>query len=122
MPGSSVKPSTSKEEKNDNTLQLAITSRIKLYYRPVGLTLKPEMAAEKLLFSRQGEVLKIINPTPYFLTVTELNAGTRILENTLVPPMGESLVKIPSDAGTLITYKTINDYGALTQQMKGIMQ
>lgn len=115
-------PSASKTEKNENTLQLAITSRIKLYYRPVGLTLKPEMAAEKLRFSRQGETLKLINPTPYFLTVTELNAGTRILENTLVPPMGESLVKIPSDAGASITYKTINDYGAVTPQMKGIMQ
>ncbi|UAN62256.1 fimbria/pilus periplasmic chaperone [Serratia sp. JSRIV006] len=115
-------PSVSKVEKSENTLQLAITSRIKLYYRPVGLTLKPEIAAEKLRFSRQGTELKLINPTPYFLTVTELNAGTRILENALVPPMGEATVKMPTDAGTAITYKTINDYGAVTPQMKGVMQ
>ncbi|ERK11423.1 chaperone FimC [Serratia fonticola AU-AP2C] len=115
-------PSVSKVEKSENTLQLAITSRIKLYYRPAGLTLKPEIAAEKLRFSRQGTELKLINPTPYFLTVTELNAGTRILESALVPPMGEATVKMPADAGTAITYKTINDYGAVTPQMKGVMQ
>ncbi|MBB8546223.1 hypothetical protein HEO90_021030, partial [Escherichia coli] len=52
----------------------------------------------------------------------ELNAGTRVLENALVPPMGESTVKLPSDAGSNITYRTINDYGALTPKMTGVME
>jgi fimbrial chaperone protein len=64
----------------------------------------------------------INNPTPYFLTVTELNSGSRILANTMVPPMGNAKVKIPNDAGSDITYRTINDYGALTAVMKGTMQ
>ena len=63
-----------------------------------------------------------MNPTPSYLTVTELNAGTRVLENALVPPMGETQVKLPADAGRDITYKTINDYGALTPRMKGSVQ
>jgi fimbrial chaperone protein len=33
-----------------------------------------------------------------------------------------SQVKIPSDAGRDITYRTINDYGALTPRMKGALQ
>jgi P pilus assembly chaperone PapD len=28
----------------------------------------------------------------------------------------------PSDAGRDITYRTINDYGALTPRMKGVLQ
>ncbi|NPR98085.1 hypothetical protein HC366_19040, partial [Escherichia coli] len=44
------------------------------------------------------------------------------LENALVPPMGESTVKLPSDAGSNITYRTINDYGALTPKMTGVME
>lgn len=115
-------PSMDKSKLNDNTLQLAIISRIKLYYRPGKLGLPPDQAAEKLRFHRSGGTLKLFNPTPYYLTVTELNAGTRVLENALVPPMGETSVKIPSDAGSNITYRTINDYGALTPQMKGVMQ
>ena len=70
----------------------------------------------------KGTKLMLINPTPYYLTVTELNAGTRVLENALVPPMGESTVKLPSDAGSNITYRTINDYGALTPKMTGVME
>ena len=38
------------------------------------------------------------------------------------PPMGESTVKLPSDAGSNITYRTINDYGALTPKMTGVME
>ncbi|MGP2937187.1 molecular chaperone FimC, partial [Serratia nevei] len=31
-------------------------------------------------------------------------------------------VKLPGDAGSAITYRTINDYGALTSVMKGTLQ
>ena len=115
-------PSMDKSKLTENTLQLAIISRIKLYYRPAKLALPPDQAAEKLRFRRSANSLTLINPTPYYLTVTELNAGTRVLENALVPPMGESAVKLPSDAGSNITYRTINDYGALTPKMTGVME
>lgn len=111
-----------KSKLNDNTLQLAIISRIKLYYRPANLALSPDQAAEKLTFRRNGNVLTLSNPTPYYQTVTELNAGKRVLENALVPPLGETSVKLPSDAGSEITYRTINDYGALTPKMTGKTQ
>ncbi|MDW3776355.1 fimbria/pilus periplasmic chaperone [Kluyvera cryocrescens] len=115
-------PSMDKSKLGDNTLQLAIISRIKLYYRPAKLALSSDQAAEKLTFRRGAGTLTLVNPTPYYLTVTELNAGTRVLENALVPPMGETQVKLPADAGRDITYKTINDYGALTPRMKGSVQ
>lgn len=115
-------PSMDKSKLSDNTLQLAIISRIKLYYRPAKLALSPDQAPEKLKFRRSAGSLTLINPTPYYLTVTELNAGTRVLDNALVPPMGEASVKLPADAGSEITYRTINDYGALTPRMKGATQ
>jgi len=115
-------PSMDKSKLNDNTLQLAIISRIKLYYRPANLALSPDQAAEKLTFRRNGNVLTLSNPTPYYQTVTELNAGKRVLENALVPPLGETSVKLPSDSGSEITYRTINDYGALTPKMTGKTQ
>ncbi|MCS3432297.1 fimbria/pilus periplasmic chaperone [Klebsiella sp. BIGb0407] len=115
-------PSMDKSKLNENTLQLAIISRIKLYYRPANLSLPPDQAAEKLTFRRNTGSLTLINPTPYYLTVTDLNAGTRVLKNALVPPMGEVSVDLPSDAGRDITYRTINDYGALTPRMQGIVQ
>ncbi|WP_260603920.1 fimbria/pilus periplasmic chaperone [Pantoea ananatis] len=115
-------PSLDKSKMNSNVLQLAITSRIKLLYRPAGLNIAPDQAAAQLRFHRQGDTLKLINPTPYFLTVTQLNAGTRVLENSMVPPMGNAEVKILPGSGADITYQTINDFGALTPKMKGVMQ
>lgn len=115
-------PSLDKNQQKENTLQLAITSRIKLFYRPENLSIAPDQAPSKLTFKKSEKSLVVNNPTPYFLTVTELNAGTRILANTMVPPMGSAAVKIPSDAGSDITYRTINDYGALTAVMNGTLQ
>ncbi|MDI6539109.1 fimbria/pilus periplasmic chaperone [Pantoea ananatis] len=115
-------PSVNRSQEKQNVLQLAITSRIKLLYRPTGLKVDPVRAPDMLRFRRGGNTLTLVNPTPYFLTVTELNAGTRILESTMVPPFGESTVKLPADAGADITYRTINDYGALTPKTKGMMQ
>ena len=106
-------PAMDKSKLGDNTLQLAIISRIKLYYRPGKLALAPDQAPEKLTFSRRGGSLVLTNPTPYYLTVTELHAGNRALDNVLVPPMGEALVSVPADTGGTITFRTINDYGAL---------
>ncbi len=57
-------PSMDKSKLSDNTLQLAIISRIKLYYRPGKLALPPDQAAEKLTFSRSGSSLTLTNPTP----------------------------------------------------------
>ncbi|MDM1171328.1 hypothetical protein HXZ40_23765, partial [Escherichia coli] len=58
----------------------------------------------------------------YTKSVSWQHHRTRVLENALVPPMGESTVKLPSDAGSNITYRTINDYGALTPKMTGVME
>ena len=53
-------PSMDKSKLSDNTLQLAIISRIKLYYRPGKLALPPDQAAEKLTFSRSGRTPPLI--------------------------------------------------------------
>ncbi|HEK1627487.1 TPA: fimbria/pilus periplasmic chaperone [Pseudomonas aeruginosa] len=113
-------PSMDKSKMSENTLQLAIISRIKFYYRPSDLDLSPDQAAEKLSFRRSGGRLVLSNSSPYYLTVTELKAGDQELENTLVPPKGEITVSLPVGAGREISYRTINDYGALTMPMNSI--
>lgn len=115
-------PSMDKSKLSENTLQLAITSRIKLYYRPAKLDLPTDQAASQLRFHRSANSVLLVNPTPYFLTVTELKAGTQELENALVPPMGKISVKLPSDSSGEISYRTINDYGSLTPRANGVAQ
>ncbi len=115
-------PAMDKANLNENSLQLAIISRIKLYYRPTGLSVAPDKVASELGFKRQGKSLTVINPTPYYATVTELRIGSAKLENTLVPPFGEVSIDVPTNASGEISYQTINDYGALTPKMTGKTQ
>lgn len=67
-------PAMEKDQKNENTLQLAIISRIKMFYRPTNLAMAPEEAPAMLRFRRSGSKLTLINPTPYFITVTNMKA------------------------------------------------
>ncbi|MDU9473429.1 fimbria/pilus periplasmic chaperone, partial [Klebsiella pneumoniae] len=115
-------PAMEKDQKNENTLQLAIISRIKMFYRPTNLAMAPEEAPAMLRFRRSGSKLTLINPTPYFITVTNMKAGNSNLPNTMVPPKGEVSVDIPHAASGDISFQTINDYGALTPRIKATMQ
>ena len=115
-------PSMSQSQESKNTLQLAIISRIKLFYRPVGLSIPPEAAPTKLRFSKVGNKLILSNPTPYYLTVTSIHAGTKALDNTMVAPMGKSEIPFPSGSDRHVTYQTINDFGALTPVTDAIFQ
>lgn len=110
------------DQKNENTLQLAIISRIKMFYRPTHLAMAPEEAPAMLRFRRSGSILTLINPTPYFITVTNMKAGNSNLPNTMVPPKGEVSVDIPHAVTGDISFQTINDYGALTPLIKATMQ
>ncbi|MCJ2592734.1 fimbria/pilus periplasmic chaperone [Escherichia coli] len=73
-------------------------------------------------FRRSGSKLTLINPTPYFITVTNMKAGNSNLPNTMVPPKGEVSVDIPHAVTGDISFQTINDYGALTPRIKATMQ
>ncbi|EON8995469.1 fimbria/pilus periplasmic chaperone [Escherichia coli] len=76
----------------------------------------------QLRFRRSGSKLTLINPTPYFITVTNMKAGNSNLPNTMVPPKGEVSVDITHAATGDISFQTINDYGALTPRIKATMQ
>ena len=106
----------------ERSLQLAIISRIKMFYRPTNLAMAPEEAPAMLRFRRSGSKLTLINPTPYFITVTNMKAGNSNLPNTMVPPKGEVSVDITHAATGDISFQTINDYGALTPRIKATMQ
>ncbi|MBJ3817073.1 fimbria/pilus periplasmic chaperone [Shimwellia pseudoproteus] len=105
-----------------NVLQLAVLSRIKLFVRPPGLTPSPAEAPAKLTFSKGNGQLIINNPTPYYITLVSFNIGQKGLPNTMVPPMGRAEVAIPGGSGTAITYQTINDYGANTPVIHGVIK
>lgn len=113
-------PQSDEKSRTLNTLQVASLSRIKLFVRPAGLQPKPNDAPQQLRFSRAGGELVVHNPTPYHLTLVNIKDGSAGLPNTMVAPMATAA--IPSTGSGPVSYRTINDYGAMTDPATGQMK
>lgn len=104
-----------------NTLQIALQTRIKLFYRPAEIALDKSQAAngewvEKVTLTRQGNKYVVNNPTPYFLTIVEGMTGVKGkqvgFEPFMVSPKGSSAIEASADElgnNPVLTY--VNDYG-----------
>jgi chaperone protein EcpD len=118
------KPS-GKQYAGKNYLQLAIRSRLKLFYRPEGLAGDPVKAPAELSFKAvmdgSEHALLVHNPTPYHVTIVQLSVdvgGKPYQGKTgMVAPMSDLRLDMPTlqqppAAGSAIQFNIINDYGA----------
>ncbi|EIG9088085.1 fimbria/pilus periplasmic chaperone [Serratia marcescens] len=106
-----------------NSLQIALQTRIKLFYRPAAIA--PERNAapwqEQLTLTKQGDKYIVNNPTPYYVTIVDAATrkgveGAKGFEPFMVPPKGNTplTVSAASVGGSpVLTY--INDYGGRPQ-------
>lgn len=97
-----------------NVLQLAILSRIKLFVRPKNLPLQPTQALDQLKFARTGNALSISNPSPYYITLVNLQIAGRKLDNVMVAPKSSVSVTVPGGLQGALSWQSVNDYGAIT--------
>jgi chaperone protein EcpD len=108
-----------------NYLQLAIRSRLKLFYRPAGLAGDANKAGGELTFKAtaadKGYALIVHNPTPYYVTISQLTLSTEgqslKSEGDMVAPMSDLRLTVPGlthapAAGSTLQFECINDYGA----------
>ena len=107
-----------------NVMQFAIRTRLKLFYRPEGLSGRADQAATgmrwQLAKTERGHVLRATNPSPFHISFSELGvkSGGREYktEGGMVRPFGSqdfpfSGAVAPPASGTVILH-WINDYGA----------
>jgi chaperone protein PapD len=104
-----------------NTLQIALQTRIKLFYRPKALLAATASSEspwqEKLTLSRQGGSYVVNNPTPYYVTLVDGSAtrdgkGVEGFGALMVEPNGHGTLNVPAAAlgdAPVLTY--VNDYG-----------
>jgi P pilus assembly chaperone PapD len=111
--------------KKSNTLQIALQTRVKLFYRPVSLAVdktgKAELWQEKMTLTRSGSGYLINNPTPYYITVVGASSqlkGDDVagFKPVMIPPNGQaplagSLTALGSSP--VLTY--VNDFGGRPQ-------
>lgn len=102
-----------------NVLQLALQSKIKMFYRPASIVEQGNntIPAEKLEIIKKGESVILKNPTPFYITVTNgasskagLNKSN--MSASMVAPFSENKLDIKSSAlGQKPVFTYINDYG-----------
>ena len=110
-------PSTTKREEG-NTLKIATQSVIKLFWRPKGLAYPLGEAPAKLRCTSSADMVTVSNPTPYFITLTDLKIGGKVVKNQMISPFDKYQFSLPKGAkNSSVTYRTINDYGAETPQL-----
>ncbi|UAK22223.1 fimbria/pilus periplasmic chaperone [Kluyvera sp. CRP] len=106
-----------------NTLQIALQTRIKLFYRPSGLAIDSSAAPpqEKLTLTVQAGKYTVNNPTPYYITLVDAGSrkgaeGVKDFKPVMVSPKGTAPLNIGAGevgASPVLTY--VNDYGARPQ-------
>ncbi|HHK9509459.1 molecular chaperone [Morganella morganii] len=102
-----------------NMMQIAIRSRIKLFYRPSGLTLSADKAHTRLTFTRDGQHYILKNDSPYHINILGLKetANSRDLaeEGTMIAPYSQFTLPAAAGlpAGNHYSLTLIDDFGAI---------
>lgn len=102
-----------------NTLQLALQTRIKMFYRPealaVGRSDKPFQ--EQLTLTRSGNSYTVVNPTGYYVTLinatkSESFPASKSFKPLMIPPKGKAPLGVSaSEIGNAPVVTYINDFG-----------
>lgn len=96
---------------NNNYLQIALRSRIKLFYRP-NLSVNQQEAFENVQWKRDGKHLVVHNPSPYFITFTDVKVGNKwVKEVGMLEPFSQKKVVANVQSGQKVNWTIINDYG-----------
>lgn len=104
-----------------NVLQLAMQSRIKLFYRPSAIV-PPEPGAvwqNQVVFHKKGRQWSVENPTPYFVTVIglsrkpEAEGSGRLTDfpGMMVAPKSSMDFKVTDASISQFTMMYVNDFG-----------
>lgn len=111
-------PSIDKKYENENTLQIAINSRIKLIYRPENIKGIPEDRTDELIWERIGNKIKLINNTPFYMHFHNININNiEVNDINYIAPMSSIMIPAPTknDSDT-VNWNIINDYGGVGKQ------
>ncbi|KEY89889.1 fimbria/pilus periplasmic chaperone [Pseudomonas capeferrum] len=108
-----------------NTLQIALQTRVKLFYRPAAIVARSGVNEapwqEKLTLTRQNDRYLVNNPTPYYVTLIDATPNLKAASATdfkplMIAPRGQLDLGVSSKAlgdKPVLTY--VNDFGGRPQ-------
>lgn len=113
-----IKSIPSSTQTDQNQLQIAVKTRIKLFYRPIGLEGNAGDAYKALIFHRHKNQLLANNPTQYHVSFQRLSVGDEEIEEAgMIAPMGTLQWELPANADDKVSWQAINDFGGITEEV-----
>ena len=108
------------EFENKNVLQIAVRTRLKLFYRPKGLPGSNLEAMKQLRFQRQNNQIVVNNDSAYNLTFNQMSInGQKIERAGMVLAKGTLNINLPAGTGNAneVKYSIINDFGVAGEML-----
>jgi len=103
-----------KLSKRNATLDISyrVQNCIKMFVRPPSLENTPEETASQLEWFNENGHLKVINPTPYYMTLKDVHIGNNTFNNLgYISPGETKTYKIPSGNKKKVQWRIVTDYG-----------
>ena len=107
----------------ENVLQLAVMQRIKVFYRPVGLTGESHLAPEKMNVSLIGNQLELNNPTPFYINMVGLTKGAVEVKGKMIAPGSRITIPVRNlQPNGKFNFSVVNDFGAVINYVGELKQ
>lgn len=115
-----IPPIPKDDDSQQNYLQFSLLSKLKFFYRPKNLSPTIDKAYNHLKINLNNQGVTIHNPTPYFITVSEVALFAQqddeksVNETTITPmiePFGKADIEIDTKNAKFAKLELINDYG-----------
>ncbi|QBR32087.1 MULTISPECIES: molecular chaperone [Pseudomonas] len=105
-----------------NTLQLALRTRVKLFYRPSTLKSRPDFSSENIRIVAHSTGVSVFNDNAYHLTIVriaEKNSSVEIAGSNMIAPYASLDIpgksKLEPDTQYILTY--VDDLGAYRDEV-----
>lgn len=109
-------PSSDQKEQS-NTVQMAMRSHMKLFFRPANLQGNPETAYQKAVWGRTKKGMSVNNPTPFYITLFGVTVNGIAINNLgVVAPFATRTFPLCYESKKCsIQWKSINDFGRILE-------
>ncbi|WIV86899.1 fimbrial biogenesis chaperone [Proteus appendicitidis] len=114
-------PENAEALKGKSYLQLAMKTRIKVFYRPKDLTDKPELVNEKITYQLNGDKVLVKNNSQYHFTIASISTQETpritLVDSEMIPPLSSRelplINKLKSNSAVVIY---VDDFGVYKSQ------
>lgn len=113
-----VPPKSTSASEERSVMQVAMQSRIKLFWRPEAIRKKSgELTEMRMEITANAKGLTVHNPTPYYITLAWLSKNAKTMlpgfDSLMIAPFATATASTGDYHGSYYSIGYIDDYGAL---------